>query len=77
MARINNLAIPGVGGGGPDPLSPPLDPPMKILTSCCYDLSGTKKRQIFLSKYLCLIRPFRAAAVEQKVCQHNISNVST
>ena len=29
MAKINNLAIPG-GGGGPDPLPPPhtLDPPM-------------------------------------------------
>ena len=26
MAKINNLAIPG--GGGPDPLSLPLDPPM-------------------------------------------------
>ena len=27
MAKINNLAIPG-GGGGLDPLSPALDPPM-------------------------------------------------
>ena len=24
MAKTNNLAIPGGGGGGPDPLSPPL-----------------------------------------------------
>ena len=31
MAKTNNLAIPGGGGGGPDPLSPPLDPPMLIL----------------------------------------------
>ena len=30
----------------------------KTVTSCCHE-----KRQIFLSKYLCLIRPFRAAAV--------------
>ena len=30
MAKINNLAIPG---GGPDPLSPPLDPPMISLTT--------------------------------------------
>ena len=30
MAKINNLAIPG-GGGGPDPLPPPLDPPMIVL----------------------------------------------
>ena len=28
MANINNLAIPGGGGGVPDPLSSPLDPPM-------------------------------------------------
>ena len=29
MAKTNNLAIPGWGGGGgPDPLSRPLDPPM-------------------------------------------------
>ena len=49
----------------------------KTVTSCCHDLSATKKRQIFLSKYLSLIRPFRTAAVEQKVCQHNISNVPT
>ena len=29
MAKIDNLAIPWGGGGGPDPLSPPpLDPPM-------------------------------------------------
>ena len=28
MANINNLAIPG--GGDTDPLSPPLDPPMKL-----------------------------------------------
>ena len=27
MAKINNLAIPG-GGGGPNPLPPPLNPPM-------------------------------------------------
>ena len=24
MAKINNLAIPGVGGGGPEPLDPPM-----------------------------------------------------
>ena len=31
MAKINNLAIPGRGEGGLDPLSPPhpLDPPMQ------------------------------------------------
>ena len=29
-AKINNLAIPE-GGGGPDPLSPPLDPPMQCM----------------------------------------------
>ena len=28
IAKIYNLAIPGGGGGGLDPLSPPLDPPM-------------------------------------------------
>ena len=29
MAKINNLAIPEFqGGGGPEPLSHPLDPPM-------------------------------------------------
>ena len=28
MAKINNLAIPG--GGVPDPLSHPLDPPMAV-----------------------------------------------
>ena len=29
IAKINNLAIPGGGVGGPDPLpTPPLDPPM-------------------------------------------------
>ena len=32
MAKINNLAIPGGGGGGPDPLSPPLDPPLSWLS---------------------------------------------
>ena len=33
MAKINNLAIPG---GGPDPLSPPLDPPMtRVATGYC------------------------------------------
>ena len=32
IAKINNLAIPGGGrGGGPDPLSPPLDPPMPYM----------------------------------------------
>ena len=31
MAKINNLAIPG---GGPDPLSPPLDPPMYVSLIC-------------------------------------------
>ena len=30
MAKINNLAIPGGVGGGPDPPSPPLDPPMRL-----------------------------------------------
>ena len=30
MAKINDLAIPGGGGGGSDPLSPSLDPPMAV-----------------------------------------------
>ena len=34
MAKINNLAIPGGGGGGLDPLSPPLDPLVEINKVC-------------------------------------------
>ena len=40
MAKINNLAIPARGGGGgPDPLSPPLDPPM-----LCTRTRGSRKQ---------------------------------
>ena len=48
----------------------------KTVTSCCHDLSGTKRH--ILSKYFCLTRdrPFREAAVDE-LCQHNISNAST
>ena len=47
MAKINNLAIITrcvcvcVGGGGPDPLSPPLDPPMR---SACGFVSERRQK---------------------------------
>ena len=44
MAKTNNLAIPG--GGGPDPLSPPLDPPMKYFV-CDSDSTGDSTDQFY------------------------------
>ena len=43
MAKINNLAIftSWGGGGGPDPLSPPLDPPMR---SACGFVSERRQK---------------------------------
>ena len=32
MAKINNLAIPGGGGGSGPPVPPPLDPPMSPMS---------------------------------------------
>ena len=48
MAKTNNLAIPvGGGGGGPDPLSSPLDPPIKCYIDMCFSSSVHGPRSVF------------------------------